>query len=163
MKKTLSVLVLAIVLGVMLVACSTSNGGNEMVEPDLTTDEMFEKMVAEIEQPAFMELEAEQINEFYGIDTEKLEEYTVRIPMMNVHTNEIAIFKVKDEVDVAEVEDMAKERAKAVQKQFETYLQDQYENAKNYQLVTKGNYVLFVISEDADKLTDVFESFFEKD
>lgn len=163
MRKTLTVFVLTIVLGIMLAACSTGNGGNEVVEPDLTTNQMVEEMVADIEQPAFMELETEDINVFYGINVDKLEEFTVRIPMMNVHTNEIAIFKVKNDGDIAEVEDLAKERAEVVQKQFESYLQDQYENAKDYRLVTKGNYVLFVISEDADKLTDVFETFFEKD
>ena len=37
-----------------------------------------------------------------------------------------------------------------------------YENAKNYKLITKGNYVLFVISEQADELVTVYDSFFNE-
>ena len=82
--------------------------------------------------------------------------------MMNVKTNEIAILKVKDEKDIPKAESAVKQRAENVKKQFETYLPDQYENAKNYKLMTKGKYVLFVISEDADKLVNVYNSFFEE-
>jgi len=81
--------------------------------------------------------------------------------MMNVKSNEIAIFKVKDAKDIPDIEAAVKQRAENVQKLFEQYLPDQYENAKNYKLITKGNYVLLVISDSADELIKVYDSFFE--
>ena len=160
MKKLWMFLMLTIIGGVLLAACS--NDEPAVVEPTLTANEMVDEMLAKIEQPMMMELTGEQVQEVYNIDPEKLADYAIRIPMMNVKSNEIAILKVKDVADVPAVEEAVKQRAQTVQQQFETYLPDQYENAKNYKLVTKGNYVLFVISDQADELVTEYDRFFNE-
>lgn len=160
MKKLWMFLMLTIVGGVLLAACS--NDEPAVVEPTLSANEMVDEMLAKIEQPMMMELTGEQVQEVYNIDPEKLADYAIRIPMMNVKSNEIAILKVKDTADVLAVEEAVKQRAATVQQQFETYLPDQYENAKNYKLVTKGNYVLFVISDQADELVAEYDRFFNE-
>ena len=160
---------MAVVLGLMLTACSSANKGNankeEAYEPKQTTAEMVEAILGSEAQRPFMDLEADMVKELYHIDPTTLEEYTIKTPMMNISTNEIAVIKVKDEKDVATVETALKQRATDVQKQFEQYLQDQYENAKNYKLITKGKYVYFAISEKerVDKQAKVFEDFFVKE
>lgn len=161
MKKIVLGLIFVAMLSLALAGCS-NNDDSAAVEPTLTAKEMTEQMAETTEEPAQLELEGEQLKDFYNLDPELLEDYSIRIPMMNVKTNEIAIMKVKDEKDLQTVEEAAKKRAEAVQKQFEQYLQDQYENAKNYKLVTKGNYVLLIISDKADELLEVYDSFFEQ-
>lgn len=173
MKKNNFAFMLVIALGLVLTACSGSNGKsdtnnsasankeNQFVTKK-TTKEMVDGMLAKIEQPALVEMTGDMVKQMYYIDPALLEEYTIMSPMMNIKTNEVAIFKVKDAKDAAAVEEGVEKRAADVQKTFETYLQDQYENAKNYKLVTKGNYVFFVISEQADKLVTEFDSYFEQ-
>ena len=157
-------LLLTIIGGLLVTGCG--NGNNESqtneVEPSLSAAEMVNEMLAKVEQPSMMDLTADQVQEFYNIDPAKLEEYSIKVPMMNVKSNEIAVIKVKNTADVAEAEEAIKKRAETVQQQFEMYLPDQYENAKNYKLVTKGNYILFVISDQADELVSLYESFFNK-
>ncbi|QMV44962.1 DUF4358 domain-containing protein [Cohnella cholangitidis] len=119
-------------------------------------------MLKQVEQPKLMDMGEDQVEESYGIDMKLLADYTVRMPLMNVKTNEIAVFKVKNAKDIDAVKKGIEKRAEAVQKQFETYLQDQYELAKNYKIVTNGNYVLFLISESADELEKVFNATFDK-
>ena len=160
MKKLKMFLMLTIIGGLLLAACS--NDEPEVVEPTLTATEMVNEMLTQVEQPMMMEVTDEQVQEVYNIDPATLEDYAIRIPMMNIKTNEIAILKVKDAADVPAVEEAVKQRAATVQQQFEMYLPDQYENAKNYKLVTKGNYVLFVISDQADELVTVYDSFFNE-
>ncbi|HEY9582299.1 MAG TPA: DUF4358 domain-containing protein, partial [Savagea sp.] len=115
------------------------------------------QILEQVEQPALMPLEDEQVEEMYGIDLTKVEDYDIRMPMMNVQTNEIAIVRLKDAKDAKEIEQGMEQRAEVVQKQFETYLPDQYENAKNYQIVKEANYVLFVISAEADEIVKQFK------
>jgi hypothetical protein len=161
MKKRMIFLMVTIVISLLVIAgCSQDKPST--IESKLPAKEMADQMVNEVEQPALMELETDQVKDFYNLYPEKLEEYSIRIPMMNVKTNEIAILKVKDAKDVPAVESAVKERAENVKKQFEHYLPDQYENAKNYKLVTKGNYVLLVISDKADELVKVYDSFFNQ-
>lgn len=160
MKKITMFLMLTIIGGLLLAACS--NDEPKVVEPTVSANEMMNEMLAKVEQPMMMELTDEQVQEIYNIDPEKLADYAIRIPMMNVKSNEIAILKVKDVADVPAVEEAVKQRAETVQQQFETYLPDQYENAKNYKVVTKGNYVLFVISDQADELVTEYDRFFNE-
>ena len=165
MKKMI-VILLTVVLAMVVSACSggktPTDDRTTNIEPSKSAKEMTEQMVTEVEQPALIELSAEELKNLYNLDAAKLEDFSVRVPMMGVKTNEIAIFKVKDAKDVAEVEAAIKTRAESIMKTFEQYLQDQYENAKNHKIVVKGNYVLFVISDQADELIKVYDSFFEK-
>ncbi|MEV5026851.1 DUF4358 domain-containing protein [Paenibacillus sp. LPE1-1-1.1] len=173
MKKNYFAFMLVIALGLVLTACSGANSNNtannntsankeEQAVTTKTTKEMVDGMLAKIEQPALIEMTGDMVKQMYDIDPALLEQYTIMSPMMNIKTNEMAVFKVKDAKDIAAVEDGIKKRAGDVQKMFETYLQDQYEIAKNYKLVTKGSYVFFVISEQADQFVSEFDTFFEQ-
>lgn len=162
MKKHTFILALTIVLSVVLSACSSSNNNEAAVEPNVTAKEMVDQMLTKVEQPSFMEVEADMVEQLYHLNPDLLEDYSIRMPMMNVKSNELAILKVKDAKDIPTIETAVKERAADIQKSFEQYLPDQYENAKNYKLVTKGNYLLFVIADptDQDALVREFDAFF---
>ncbi|MFD0589905.1 DUF4358 domain-containing protein [Paenibacillus sp. GCM10027627] len=186
MKKRMLHLLLVVAMGVALTACGAdpkNNGatsgqetnapssepsakpspdgdsGGELDQKAGTAKEMVESILAKVEQPALMALEDDMVKELYHFDPALLEEYAIMTPLMNVKTNEISILKVKDVKNIETVEKGVKQRATDVQKQFETYLPDQYENAKNFKLVTKGSYILFVIAADseADKIVAEFE------
>jgi len=158
MKKTIMILLTAM-LAMVISACAGDKAST--IEVKQSAKEIADQMVERVEQPAFMELSAQDLSELYKIDYAKLADFSVRMPLMNVKSNEFAIFKVNDTKDIPDIEAAVKQRAADVQKQFEQYLPDQYENAKNYKVITKGNYVLFVISDRADELIKVYESFFK--
>lgn len=160
MRKKSFVLLLTVLVAVMISACGSSNNAETAYEPSMTTKEMVDSVLADFEQPSLMELPAENVGTLYHLDPALLEEYTIMTPMMNIKTNEIAVLKVKNPEDVATVEAGVKQRAEDVQKQFETYLPDQYENAKNYKLTTHGKYVVFIISDIAEDLEQAFNKFF---
>lgn len=164
MKRKYLLLMMTVVIGMVITACGSKNNENNensaAYEPSMTAKEMTDSVTAKFEQPALMELPAENVGTLYHLDSALLEDYSILIPMMNIKTNEIAVLKVKDIKDVPDVETAVKQRATDVQKQFETYLPDQYENAKNYKMITKGKYVIFVISDIADDLVQAFENLF---
>ena len=160
MFKRNSLILLIVLLTLALSACSNTNK-EVVIESKVSPKEMADKVLKQIEQPALMELEADGVQQLYHFDPALLEQYTIRTPLMNIKTNEIAILKVKESKDIAAIETAVKQRAADVQKQFETYLPDQYENAKNYKLITKGKYVIFVISESADEILKTLDSFFK--
>lgn len=149
------------VLALLLIGCSKENiDPPNDIELDVSPDEMIDQMLKEINRPDVIELNAEQIEEFYEVDVDLLEEYSVHVPMLYVRTDEISIVKAKDQKDVEGIEKALRKRAKDVQEQFENEYPDQYEYAKNYIIKTKGRYTLFVISKEADTLLEMYERFF---
>ena len=123
----------------------------------LSSGDIVDFMLEQVEQPVSLDMSAEQLEEAYGIDPDILENFAVRAPFVNIKSNELALFKVKKAKDAAAVKKGIEKRAGDIQKSFESYLPDQYENSKNYRVVTQGNYVLFIISESADDLEKAFK------
>lgn len=158
MKKPVFILLFTVLIGLTLSACS-EKGSN--YDPKLSTEEMIEQLTKQYEQPPQTDLETDGVKNLYHLDPALLDTYTIKIPLMNVKTNEIAVLKAKNAKDVDTIQEGVKQRAADVQKQFETYLPDQYENAKNYKVVAQGSYVLFVIGENADDIVTAFNGFFE--
>lgn len=163
MKKKVLGMALAAMMVLGLAACGEKNedtpGGGE--EVNVKVEEITEKITETLEYGAMIELDAETLLQFYELDAELLEAYDANIPMMNVTTQEYSVFKVKDAKDMDTVMAAIEKRATAVQKSFEQYLPDQYENAKNYYAEAKGNYAIFVIHENSDAAKEIFQGFFK--
>lgn len=139
---------------------SGNEGGDQNAEEPAeegTSRYVINALVGASERPAYVEADSQMLKDMYQLDAALFKDYVVLTPMMNISTTEFAVFQVKDAKDIATVEEGIKKRAEAVQKSFEEYLPDQYENAKNYKLVAKDNYVLFVIAKDAEAVVSKFE------
>lgn len=165
--KKITIIILTMALAFVISACSEKSTSapeetTKPIEPSKSAKEMTEEMLKVVEQPNMAELTEDDIVNVYNIDPTKLEDFSANIPLMNVKANELAIFKVKDTKDVAEILAQVKVRSENAMNAFDHYLPDQYEIAKNYTVVEKGNYVLFIISEQADELVTIFNEFFEK-
>lgn len=124
-------------------------------------NEAYEKAVDGIELSSMADISEDMLSDAYGIDSSILKSYVVKIPLMNVRADEIAVFQVKKKKDVATVKEGIKKRQAALEENWKYYLPDQYENVKNYQIAVEGNYVLFVISSEAATIVSNFKEAFE--
>lgn len=122
-----------------------------------STDKIMKAMLDKIEQPGLMDLTLDNIDAYYVIDTDLIDEFSIKTPAFNLSSNEIAIVKVKDKKDIAEIKKSMEQRGADVQKMFEQYLPEPYKLAQDYRVVTVGEYVLFLISEKADELEKTFK------
>jgi len=133
-----------------------------VVEVKVAVADIISKISKEVELPSMIDLKKEEMKDFYYINSDDVEEYTIKIPMMNVHAIEIAIIKVKDGRSVEGVKDAINKRVKDLERTWEQYLPNQYELVKNHILKSNGQYVIFIINEDAKKIEETFDSFFKK-
>lgn len=110
--------------------------------------------------PNMIELSEEELKDNYNIDVDKIEEYVIKMPIMNVSADEIAIIKVKDMKDLEYIKSKVNGRVKNIQDNFDGYLQDQLILAKSPLIMVKGRYVLMSISESNDTIESIFNSYF---
>lgn len=104
-----------------------------------------------------MELDAQMMTDFYGMDTSLLVTYVSKVPMMNVHATEYFVAEVKEgNMDAVSAVLMARQASLA--SQWEHYLPEQYEMVQNYKLITSGNYILFVVAEQAEEIAAAFSA-----
>ena len=114
--------------------------------------------IATQDLPTLMDVDAATLSALYGIDSSSLVSYVCKIPMMAVHATEFFIAEVKDG-QMETVKAGVLKRQAALEQQWSSYLPEQYELVKNYQLVTNGNYILFAISEHNDVAVNAFNSY----
>ncbi|NIK80372.1 hypothetical protein FHS15_005556 [Paenibacillus castaneae] len=137
--------------------------GQEDPIADVTAETISAKIIADITLGPLMVVEGDQIKENYGINVEKqLVEGIFHQPKMMIQAGEFSIVKLKSDEDYDAVASGFETRAKAIQDLFKDYLEDQYEQAQNYQIIRNGRFVLFSITPDQKKTAEIFNSFFKK-
>lgn len=163
MKKRIVSLMLVIGLGISLpmtfMGCSF--GSEDSDSSTMVAEEVLEKITMNIDEPNQMDIDSDFFSDNYGIDKSILKSYAVRVPMGNEYANECAVFEVKDKKNIEKVEEGIEKRSKILENNWSGYIPEQYDLVKSKKVVTKGKYVLFVISENADKIEDNFEEIVE--
>ena len=102
-------------------------------------------------------VDAQLLNDFYGIDSSLLEDFCVKMPMMSFSITEVGVFKVKDTNNIDSVVSSINKRASDIGISLYPSLEETYANKK---IVTKGQYILFAISDDADAIVSNFNALF---
>lgn len=131
---------------------------SEAADTEVTASKIVDKITTDVEMGALMALQDEQVQDMYGINVqEALAEGIFKPAMMNVHAYEVTVVKLKSDEYYDQVAEGMEQRAAAIQKTFEMYLPDQYEASKNYQIIRKGDFVLFSITPDQEKTAEIFD------
>lgn len=128
---------------------------DELKASDITT-----KLTSDIDMGSLLTLDAQGVKDLYGLDVSAYADSMFMPAMMNISSMEIAVVKLKSDEQYEEVKAAMEKRAEAIQKTFEQYLQDQYQASKNYQILRSGDFVLFSITKDQEKVKEIFEGFF---
>ncbi|MFD0588811.1 DUF4358 domain-containing protein [Paenibacillus sp. GCM10027627] len=133
-------------------------------EKSVAISDIVAKLSSEIEMGQLSDVDYAMVPDAYnGIDPNKLlEEGVFKQAMIMISVSEYSIVKLKSEKDYDKIKEAFEFRAETVQKNFEHYLPNQYELAKNFQIIRQGKYVLFSISDQQDKIAEVFKGFFKK-
>nr|WP_307988968.1 DUF4358 domain-containing protein [uncultured Niameybacter sp.] len=125
----------------------------------MSAQELMGKVITDsMEIPMLNPMDSTYFADTYGIDTSLLKSYEVRMPVMIVHSSEIGIFELNNASDAEKVIAGIEKRVEGLKSQWQSYLPDQYELVQNYKTATKGNYVIFVVSEYADTIISSFNA-----
>lgn len=104
------------------------------------------------------ELKEDVIKTMFTLDLDKVKEYSITVPFINIKTTEVVILEMKDAKDVADAKTALKKRQADVVKSFENYLQDQKELAQNAVIGSEGNYVYMFIHEEAASMEETLKT-----
>jgi len=157
-KKCLKLmLMLSVVLAVA--GCATKKEENNSKEVNVPVTDIADKIIEEIDMGSMVTMPDEMAEASYPFDRNIVSEFVIYQAMMNVHSDEFAVFKVKDKEKISEIESAIENRVKELNKIWETYLPDQHEKVKNYIIEKNGNYVIFAITNDQAKVKEIFNNF----
>lgn len=113
----------------------------------------------EIEQgelPALMDVDAAVLQDLYGLSDSDLVSYVCKIPMMSANITEYFIAQVAEgRMDAVKAACLKRQENLAGGFLYPS----QTELVTNYKLVTKGNYILFCITDAPDAAVNAFDTY----
>lgn len=165
MKKILSLAIVALVI-FTFVGC----GEKVPAIPDVAVRDIVSSIEAEVEVVkglSELDLKSEELSDFekttlenFGINPEDVEEGIIKYPMINLSVDEVIVLKAVDETKVEALKKIISNHAVKQYENYENYLPAQAELIKNHTLISKGDYILYVVSSEAEKIEATFENAF---
>lgn len=152
MKKLIAfVLTAACLLG--LTAC-----GAKEEEKAVDLNALYTEYASMMPEMATMD-ENTMLN-FLGIQADTCEVAIAAISTDGMRTDEVWLIQAKDADSLAHVQEMAQLRLEAKSDETISYAPDQYAVVEKAQVITKGNYLAFLVSPDVDALAEKFNALF---
>ena len=111
MKKQKILRILSLAMLTVLLTGALAGCGEQEPKEELSAGQIAEKL-AVLAEAQGLESAADYADVFYGqADFDKVEEFEVLSPMMNVKASEIAVFRAKDESDAPALQQALEQRA----------------------------------------------------
>ncbi|PEP91963.1 DUF4358 domain-containing protein [Bacillus toyonensis] len=127
----------------------------------LSATEIGEKIKHVTNLEEMKEWDSKKLQKLYNIYTDEVESFVLYTAPTNIKADEIAVMKVKDMKNVENIKEKISNRIEKKSKSFKDYLPDEYFLIEKHVLKTKDNYILLVISKDADKVEKTFDKIFK--
>ena len=121
---------------------------------DTKTEMALEAAMAGSEWPAFMYVEAADLEAITGVTADEMVEHVFAMPMMMTHATSMIIIEAKDADTLASITTKMNTYFAGVEEQWSTYLPDQHELTQNRVEMTEGNYYIGVIAQDAQTVAN---------
>ncbi|CAH0122714.1 hypothetical protein PAE9249_05303 [Paenibacillus sp. CECT 9249] len=104
--------------------------------------------------------DAKKLQKLYHIDAEDVEDFVLYTATSNVKADELAVIKVKDKNQVESVKAKLLQRIDAQTVKFKDYRPEEYFLIEKHVLKTKGPFILFAVSQEADRMERAFDEAF---
>ena len=104
-----------------------------------------------------MEVTKENVKDTLNIDPASLDEFLMETPMMIVQSNTYIIVRPASGKE-QEVKDAINAYMKRLEEQWKTYLPDQYELVKNRKEEKLGDYLIYIVSSDNEKVFNTIKA-----
>lgn len=177
MKKRLLLTSILLAASVTVCACSKASDdsdtkkdtGSNIEAVNLTKDtdnkksyeslsKLYEDLQNNVEFEATMEAPEEYVENAFGITSEDYEDGCIYIADSELSACTIAILKTTDKDKMENLVELLKEYKSSKEDELEDYLPEQYDLVKNSKVVTKGEYVYLVISEQSSDIIKFIEA-----
>lgn len=153
MKRKMTALSLLLALVLLLSACS---GG---VKADKGLTEIFEEIKGQYPLAEMVEFTTiDQLDRNYGITEDMVDEFAGGKGSGDVTADEIVLIKAKDQQSVEKIAEKLDTRLQSKLNQNKNYNPKLAEIIEKCSVESRDLYVTLIIAEDAQKITDLFNS-----
>lgn len=148
--RLISILMVA-ALAVVIIIFLTRKNGSELPVQEVSKRavELFENEKAEYSPERILK-------KYYGLDANDYDGVVLYFPVSNMDAEELLIIKMQDESQADDIRAAIEARRETQNTLFEGYAPAQYELIQSSIIDVQGNYILYVVHTDADRIDEAF-------
>ncbi|KLU67423.1 hypothetical protein DEAC_c06350 [Desulfosporosinus acididurans] len=155
MVKKFGIISLMLLITVItLVGCGSSQ---TVAAKDPSAADIVQKVKQTVDISKMRLADAAELKKLYGINSDELSDFALYTASSNIKADELAIFKVKNSNDIQSIKDQIKKRINKQERNFGGYLPDETYLVQHNIVKAKGNFVILIISKDADKISSAID------
>ncbi|WP_088187354.1 DUF4358 domain-containing protein [Desulfosporosinus sp. FKA] len=155
MVKKFGIISLMLLITVItLVGCGSSQTA---AAKDPSAADIVQKVKQTVDISKMRVADAAELKKLYGINSDELSDFALYTASSNIKADELAIFKVKNSNDIQSIKDQIKKRINKQERNFGGYLPDETYLVQHNIVKAKGDFVILIISKDADKISSAID------
>ena len=126
------------------------------VNNDKSADQIENSMKKEVKFEKMEKGDSKSLKRFYKLNANDYDGFILYTPQSTMDVNEVLIVKVKDKSQIESLEDSIDSRINYQLQSFSGYGPEQCALVNDYELKTKGDFVFFAVSENANQIKEAF-------
>ena len=103
---------------------------------------------------------ADQMYKQYEIDAKDIKSFSAEVSSDSLNQNEVVMVEAQSSDAMKRIKEKLENSYNKKLDQSRDYLPDEYEMIKKCTVSTNGNYVRMFISDNAEKMTSIYKSYF---
>ena len=119
-------------------------------------DQIENSMKKEVKFEKMEKGDSKSLKRFYKLNANDYDGFILYTPQSTMDVNEVLIVKVKDKSQIESLEDSIDSRINYQLQSFSGYGPEQCALVNDYELKTKGDFVFFAVSENANQIKEAF-------
>ncbi|GIO99739.1 hypothetical protein J14TS5_48250 [Paenibacillus lautus] len=149
-------LAFVVVIGVL----SGCAGKDDKTSEQLSATKIGKSIEQAVSLKEMKKQDLNKLQKLYKMDTDSVDDFILYTSTSNVKADELAVIKLKDESQAESVKENIEQRIEAQKMKFKDYRPDEYFLVDHHVLKTKGPFVFFAVSTEADSMERTFDSAF---
>ncbi|WP_339324621.1 DUF4358 domain-containing protein [Paenibacillus sp. FSL W8-0194] len=151
-----AILAIAVVIG-LLSGCAWGRGEGTAAT---SLDEIGEKVGQAADLKEMKKGDMKKLQKLYNIDPDAVEGFILYTSNSNVRADEWAVIQLKDPQQAENVKASIGQRIAAQKNKFKDYRPNEFFLVENHVLKTKGSFVFFAVSQEAEQMEKAFDDAF---
>lgn len=152
-RPFVAVLLALIVLMSIVAGCA----GREGAAGNLAAADVGERIRQSANLEGMEQRDMNKLQKLYHISSEEIADFVFYTASSNVKADELLVVRLKDEAQADRVTAKIEERIAAQSAKFKDYRPEQYYLLEKRVLKTKGSFILFAVSAEADQMERAFD------
>ncbi|PAK54998.1 DUF4358 domain-containing protein [Paenibacillus sp. 7541] len=152
----LVLLALAVAFGIL----SGCSGSGTNAEEPASAAEIGQAIEQAVRLDHMNKGDLDKIQKIYRIDKDDIADFVLYTSASNVKADELAVIQLKDPGRIASVKENIELHIERQKAKFKDYRPDEYYLVERHVMKSKGSYVLFAVSDQADQMERVFDDAF---